>query len=221
MKLVLCHIPDIHAVDGDGTVGHIVKTGDQVQQRALAAAGGPDDGGSGSGFRGKGDITYDIFIRIRVMERDMVENHATLRIVQKSIFRVCTVGNGQVLIQDFRDTVRGDYRTGSDDGDHGQHQKAHDDDHGIGQKCGHLADLHGAFVDMVSADPDDQDRDTVHDKHHKGTHDGHGAVGEQLRLQQIGVGFIKTLFLMAFPGERADRHDAVQDLAGDQIDFIH
>ena len=44
-QLGLGHIPHVHPVNAHAAFGGVKEAGDQVQQGALAAAGGPDDGG--------------------------------------------------------------------------------------------------------------------------------------------------------------------------------
>ena len=73
----------------------------------------------------------------------------------------------------------------------------------------------------MSADPNNQNRNAVHDKHHHRQHKGHRAVGKQLGLKQILVCLIKALFLVLFPTECANRHNAGQHFTGDQIQAVY
>ena len=73
----------------------------------------------------------------------------------------------------------------------------------------------------MSADPNNQNRNTVHDKHHNRHHKGHRAVGKQLGLKQILIRLIKALFLVLFPTKCANRHNAGQHFTGDQIQAVY
>ena len=124
-------------------------------------------------------------------------------------------------VQHFHNAVCGYACARQHNRNHRQHQEAHDNDHGIRDKRCQVTDLHGARVDVVSADPNNQNRNAVHDKHHNRHHKGHRTVGKQLGLKQILIRLIKALFLVLFPTECANRHNAGQHFTGDQIQAVY
>ncbi len=73
---------------------------------------------------------------------------------------------------------------------------------------------------LVRPDPDDQQRQTVHDQHHHRHHDHHDAVDEQLVLGQVHVGLVEALLLERLHVEGPDDHHAGQVLAGDQVEPV-
>ena len=150
-----------------------------------------------------------------------MEGQNALHIFHLCVSRLRRILDGDIRIQHFRHTSRGDHGTGQYDGDHGQHEEAHDDDHGVGEERGHLAHLHHALIHAVCRHPDDEDGHAVHDEHHEGAHDGHDAVGEQLRGVEIMVGLVESGLLVLLPGEGTDGHDAAEHLPGDQVDTVH
>ena len=119
------------------------------------------------------------------------------------------------------DAVGGDTCAGQHDGDHRQHQKGHNDLHGVGDKGNHLAHLHRTQIHRLAAKPDDQQAGAVHDQGHKGHHGNHGTVGEQLGFHQIGVCLVKALFLKSLATEGADGHNAGQNLAADKVQTVN
>ncbi len=129
-------------------------------------------------------------------------------------FRVC---NRRDCVQHLVDAVCRDTCTRQHDRHHGHHHKRHDNHHGIVDKCHHIADLQLTGVDPLAAKPDNHHGDAVHCQHHQRHHECHDAVGKQLRAHQRIICLRKALFLMLFPAERANRHDAGENLAADQI----
>ena len=119
------------------------------------------------------------------------------------------------------DALRSHTGAGQHDGHHGQHQEGHDDLHGVGDECNHLAHLHISGIHGLAAEPDDEQAGAVHDEGHKGHHGHHGAVGEQLGAHQLPAGGIKALFLKGFAAECTHRHHAGQDLAADEVQLVH
>ena len=76
--------------------------------------------------------------------------------------------------------------------------------------CGHL----------VRADPDDQQRQAVHDQHHHRHHDHHDPVDEQAGAGQIQVGLIEALLFEGLHVEGPDDHHAGQVFAGHQVEPV-
>lgn len=66
------------------------------------------------------------------------------------------------------DTVSSHTGTGRHHGHHGQHQERHDDLHGVGDECDHLAHLHPCFPASMAAEPDDGRLGAIHDQVIKG-----------------------------------------------------
>src|SRR5215213_4637725 len=74
-KLAEAEVPDVHAVDGDGTGGHVVQTGDQLGQHRLSRTGGADDREGLARRDVEIDVMQDISVRVRKTEADTVEAH--------------------------------------------------------------------------------------------------------------------------------------------------
>ncbi len=200
------------------------KAGDEVEQGGFAAAGRADDGGGLAGLCGKADVLQRI--AVRPGKRKLTSWNSTTPCqfscscggLCGSFVRVVDGGRGA---DDLVDAVRSHTGAGQHDGHHGQHQEGHDDLHGVGDECDHLAHLHGAVVHGLAAEPDDQQAGAVHDEGHKGHHGNHGTVGEQLGAHQVCVGLVEALLLKLFAAEGTHRHDAGQNLAADEVQPVH
>ena len=73
---------------------------------------------------------------------------------------------------------------------------------------------------LVRADPDDQQRQAVHDEHHHRHHDHHDAVDEQAGAGQVLVGLVEAVLLEVLHVEGADDHHARQVLARHQVEPV-
>ena len=157
-------------------------------------------------------------------EADILEpDHANPVLLFKGGLCGGSVGimDGSLGAADLVDTVSSHTGTGKHHGHHGQHQERHDDLHGVGDECDHLAHLHVSCIHGLAAEPDDEQAGAVHDQGHKGHHGHHGTVGEQLGAHQLPAGSIKTLFLKGFAAECTHRHHTGQDLAADEVQLVH
>ena len=224
MELLLRHLLHIDAVDGHAAASDIIKAGDEVEQAGFAAAGGADDGCGLAGVCGKADVLQRVAVGTGEAEADILEpDHAIPVLLFKGGLCGGSVGimDGSLGAADLVDTVSGHTGTGKHHGHHGQHQERHDDLHGVGNECDHLAHLHISGIHGLAAEPDDEQAGAVHDKGHKGHHGDHGAVGEQLGAHQVLVGLVEALFLKLFAAEGTHRHDAGQDLAADEVQPVH
>ena len=85
---------DIGAVEGNRAVGDIPQTGDEVDQRALAGAGGPDDRDAAAFLQIKADVVQNRVIRF-VGEADVREGNRTLCPLRRhdGVRRGCSAGN--------------------------------------------------------------------------------------------------------------------------------
>ena len=77
-QVMLGHLPDIDIVDQDFAFGHIIKTGNQVDQRGLSAAGTADDGRSLPGSGSEGDSLQHIIFGAGIFEADILKLHHVL-----------------------------------------------------------------------------------------------------------------------------------------------
>ena len=221
VQLRLGQIPYIDAVNRHAALRDVIKAGGQVQQSGLAAASGTDNGGGFTGVGGEADMLQRVLVRTGITEADIVEfHHAALAVRGQSLGGI-GVTDGGGCGDDLMDAVGSDACAGQHDGDHRQHQEGHNDLHGVGDKGNHFAYLHSSQIHRLAAKPDDQQAGAVHNQGHKGHHGNHGAVGEQLGFHQIGVRFVKALFLKSLAAEGADGHNAGQDLAADKVQPVN
>ena len=77
-KLAETKVAYVHAVDGDGTGGHVVQAGDQLGQHRLSRTGGTDDREGFARCDVEIDVMQDIGVRVREAEADTVEAHPAL-----------------------------------------------------------------------------------------------------------------------------------------------
>ena len=218
---VLGNLTDIDSVQGNPSGRHIVKPRDQVDQRGFAAAGTADDGRGLSGFCRKGNMLQHIPVRSRIVETHVFKAHHPPAGGKPVVQNLRIIVDGRLRIEHLFDSVRRHTGPWQHDGNHGKHQKGHDDLHGIGHKGHHIPHLQIAGIDSLCAEPDDHHCDPVHNQHHHRHHKIHHPVGKQLGFHQIGVGLVKPLFLELFPGKGADDQKARKDFPGDKVHPVH
>ena len=73
------HLRDVEPVERDGAAVDLVEPHDQVHERRLARAGGPDDGDGLARLRDEGQVLDERVLRV-VGERDVVELDPALRL---------------------------------------------------------------------------------------------------------------------------------------------
>ena len=72
-QFVLAHLPDIHAINLDGAITHLVKARDQADDRGFARAGGANEGRGLARLGGESNVVQSVLFSARVMETDIPE----------------------------------------------------------------------------------------------------------------------------------------------------
>ena len=119
-------------------------------------------------------------------------------------FRLNGVCNRTFRFQNLVNATSGNVGTRQHNRNHANHQERHDDNHGIGDEGNHVTGLNRARINIGSAHPHDKNRNSIHDQHHRGHHECHGPVREQLRTIQRRTCLVEALFLILLPIECAD-----------------
>ena len=127
------------------------------------------------------------------------------------------VSHGALTGEHLVDTLGGDRGTGHHDEHHADEQEAHNHLHGVLDEGHHIAHLQIAGGDLLAAEPDDQQRQTVHHQHHEGHHGSHGPVHKQSIAGQVLVGLFKPVLHKGLVGEGAHHHQAAQLLPAHQV----
>ena len=128
---------------------------------------------------------------------------------------------GRLRIENLLDPFRRHACTGEHNGNHCDHEECHDNLHGVGNECHHIAYLQVSGINPFSAEPDNHDGDAVHDHHHHGHHERHNPVCKQLCFHQILIGCFKTVFLKLFPAEGTYYGNTCKDFPGYQIQTVN
>ena len=164
------------------------------------------------------------FLRIAVAEAHIVEGdgRALARAAQLGVAGLVggRVADGGLCFQHLVHALGRHVGARQHDGDHADHEEAHDDDHRVGDERDEVARLDGAVVDVAAAHPYDEHRHAVHDEHHQGHHERHDAVREQLRLHELGGSLVEALLLVGLAVERADDGQAREDLARHEVHAV-
>ena len=172
-------------------------------------------------MRGEVYAADDVGTGIGILEAHVAEGELTARRAGSRQFGRGRVVDARGAGDDLFHALGCDLGAGQDDRNHGEDHKRHDDLHGIGDKRHHVADLHHAVGHALRAKPDDKHGDAVHDEHHERHHKAHGAVGVELRGHQVERSLVKTLELMLLAVERADGHQAIEQLAGGKVHAVN
>ena len=194
---MLGYITDIYAIQGNTAFCNIIKPRNQIYQRGLAASRASDDRSCLTRLRCEINIVEHIFACPRITERYVVELQNALRFFRQFHCFLRIMYHG-CACEHFIYTVRRNGRPWQHDGNHAQHQEAGNDLHCILNKRHHIPDLHLSVINTVSAAPDNQNGDAVHNQHHSRHHKCHGTVYKKGRSRQIPVCLVKTLFLVLF-----------------------
>ena len=67
---------------------------------------------------------------------------------------------------------------------------------------------------------DNENGDTVHNKHHGRHHKCHTAIDKQVCLRKPVIGLFKTLLLVFLTAEGPDNRNTCQDFPGNQVQLI-
>ena len=215
------HVAHVDAVERNAATRNVVQAWNQLHERGLARARGANDAEHLTGMRGEVHAANDVGAGIGILEAHVAEGELTARRAGRGQFGRDGVVDTRGAGDDLFHALGCDLGTGQDDRNHGENHKRHDDLHGVGDKRHHVADLHHAVGHALRAKPDDKHGDAVHDEHHERHHKAHGAVGVELRGHQVERSLVKTLELMLLAVERADGHQAVEQLARGKVHAVH
>ena len=215
------HATDVDAVERDGALGDVVEARDELHERRLARARGADDAEDRARADLERDVRHHARRRVGIGEAHVVEDELASRGVRVVRDGVGRVDDRERAAEHLPDAVRGDGRPREQNRDHGKDEEAHDDLHGVRDERHDVADLHQPRRDGVGAEPDDDDRDGVHEEHHERHHERHGVVGEELRGHEVGRGLVKAPELMVFSTEGPDGEKSVEHLARHEVDAVH
>jgi hypothetical protein len=217
-EVLALDVADVDAVDVERALGDVVEARDQVDERALAAAGAADDRGRPARRDVERDVVQDRVLGAGIAELDVPERHRARRRGRGDRLRL--VADGRRRPQDLLDPA------GRHDAarDHHEHEDGHhhgeQDLHHVLEERDEVADRHLTAVHADAAEPQDRDRRQVEDQHHGRDHHGEQAVDPQGRVGQVAVGGVEPLLLVVGPDERADHADAGECLARDLVDPV-
>ena len=124
--------------------------------------------------------------------------------IELARFRLNGVRNGAFRFQDLVNATCRNIGARQHDRNHADHQKRHDNNHGVRDEGDHVTGLNRARIDVGSAHPHDKNRNGIHNQHHCRHHECHGPVREQLRAIQRRACLVEALFLILLPIECAD-----------------
>jgi len=211
--MLLIDLRDIAAVQQNLSAGGVVKARDQIDQRALAAAGRADDADGFAGMDLQRDVLQDILAG-RIGEKDMVKADVTGDVRRQGMGRLRLRG---LLGQHLADALgRGHGADGGVDdiGDHGDSE----------QHLGHVvdgghqpADLRGL---LASRDPQQQHDAEVDGQVDQRREDRHDAQGAGVGRCQIRGGIVKAPGLFLFGAEGLDDTHRGKKLAGDAVEPV-
>ena len=218
MEALLGKVAHVHAIDGHLAARHVIGAHEQAQHSRFARARSADDGRGLARLRGEAHIFEHLLGRIGVGEINLVEDdfHA-LTLAGFRVGGLDGIGDAALGCQYLVDALCGNLGARQEHRDHGHHEEAHDDEHGVGDEGDHVAGLDGAVVDIARGDPHDQHRNAVHDQHHAREHERHHPVREQLGALELQARFVEALFFVLLAVEGPDDRQAGQHLAGNQI----
>ena len=192
---------DIHAVYQDFSFCCIIESRHQIHYSTLSASGGTDQCNGLSGFRSKGNIFQDIFLRIRIPEADITEFN--LSFARLCGIRLRSVQNRRFCLQYFQNSLCSNGSTWQQNKNHYHHNKGHDNLNGIGGKHDHIRKQLELFfclrpINQIGSHPiDGQCKGTVNQlnaRHQK----CHYSIGKKVGGSQRSVGTFKFLFLICF-----------------------
>ena len=73
----------------------------------------------------------------------------------------------------------------------------------------------------MRSNPDDSNRQHIHDHHHTRHHKGHNTVGKKHRLRQILIGIIEALLFLLLTPESTNDRKTCQNLTRYKVHVIH
>ena len=149
----------------------------------------------------------------------MIKFHNSLYVFcrQNRIFRIC---NTYFCFQHVVNTECCDICSRKHNRHRCDHQEGHDNLHCILDKCHNIANLHSSVIYRISTTINNQNGNTIHNKHHRWHHKCHTAVDKQVCLCQSFVGFLETFFLMFLPAECTDNRNTGKNFSCHKVQLI-
>lgn len=129
----------VHPAHLDGTLGHVIEPGNQLDQGGFAAAGASHDSHHFPAPDGQSNVLEHRFPGTPfILKRDPLEIH---RAVPDGFHRVSRGSEGTGFFQHFPDPLDRFFRKGKHHHDHGQHHKGSQDLEAVGEQGGKLANV--------------------------------------------------------------------------------
>ena len=214
-------IPDVCSVEGDPPVRRIPQARNQVDDGALSAAAGADDGDTVPAVKGEVDVLQDHALPV-IGKTDMVEYDFTPGVGQFLRVRlVIDLGFHVIVFENPRE-----HRHGTDPVHLDVQQAVHRPVHPAqqGDENGNVADGDGAVI-FHDQDPADQVKQHRPDggqgiQEHEEPAAGH--FFPDVQFDHPSVGFLVALVFMLFPAEELDQQLAAdrQGLIQDAVDLV-
>ena len=197
---------DIRSVQENFSLGYIIKTRNQADQRAFSASGTADNCRSLSGIGGKADVGEGLFLRVRIGEGYIAEFDLSRGTI--GFHTVRGVVDARFYFQHRADSLAGDNGSWNHNKHHGNKEEGNNNLHGVLHECQHIPYQQILGVDQLGADPYDEDAGKIHHQHESGHEKGHSPVDKDVDLLQLQIRFIKTIFLIRLHGKSADHQKA-------------
>ena len=212
-----CDAAHILPVDQDLAARHIIKAGDQVAERGLAAAGGADQRNILAGADFEIDMAQDLIVIIGVLKADIAEVDAALPHLQR--LRTGKVGDGDGGVHDLGKALNAGHAALELLG------KFHDaadgsDQCGDIQHIGHqIARADGTVHEGKTAGQND---DKIHQAVKKaggGVEGRHGVIAQRLDFFKIAVALLKLFALQILGRKGLDHPLAEQTVLNGGVQF--
>ena len=162
---MLRHISNVNSVDKDFALGDVIETWDQINQGGFSAARAADDRRGLAGLSCKRDVFQHVILSTRITERYVSEFDKSF-LTAVEFLRFLRVDDDRFGFQHFADSHGGNASPRYHDKYYRNHQEGHDNQHGILHKSQHVTDLHGTGINLVRADPNDENHYGIQEEHH-------------------------------------------------------
>ena len=214
----------VHAVDEHRALRRVVKAGDELDERCLAAAGRADDRERFAAVYLEINVRQRVSGGVGVAERNVSELH-------RSGLRAgldAALADGGFAVEHLVDALRGHLRLRQQHEDHGEHHERHDDIRRIRAEYEHFAEhgkarghvRYGNAVHERGADPVDRKRQTVHSERHRRLHQRKELLVFHLEIHHAAAGTVKLFVLELLRVEGVYHVDAGQIFARHAVDLI-
>ena len=218
-QAVLGQVGDVLPVDENASAGNVIKAGNQVAKRGLAAAAGADQRHPLAGVDVEVDVGQHVFVVVAVMEADVVEGYVAAHMGQfHGVGRVLDIG---CFIHDFAEALDAGYAALKLL--HEIHDAADGGQQGIDiEQIGHV---------IRRGDGPLNDEQRPHDHHHNvhqsvedarsGVEAGHIEVFAAVDAHKLVVAVMKLFHFNRLVGKALDHADAQQAVLHLGVDLAH